>query len=590
MATYEQVLQALRNADASGNLEDARRLAEIADRMRRGAAMAANPQETYISAPTPSAEVPVPEAGIRERLAAVGPAKPAPAPSAAVSRAESLAKGLVVDPIAAVAQLVGDDETRKRIAEREQQFQQEREAAGREGFDWFRLVGNIGSTIIPGAATAKAAQATGLTRMGGGVIGERVATGVAAGVGSQVLLPVTQTPEEAEKDSIYLSKLRDLGFSGAVGGVVAKIGSALTPQLREGVREQMAQGVRVTPGMAYEGIPGWVFRQMENFGFGPSEAKIRNSFTRAAGNEALRPIGETIPDNITTGKQVTKYIADRLDKYYDDAFEQLGKVTPDAKFAQDLESVLQTNLPGMSPKAQKVFTDEVQANVIKRYKPAPAVTYKGIPVTEQAPEMSGQSLKSINKYIKGRLENLRNKTGKDNDDLKNAFEDLQNVFNSYTSRIDTTGLIAKADEAWANLYRIADAASSAQALKTKGSFGPLQLSEAVNRQASMLQAGTGQGPMAGFAREALDVLGPGGSVGGNIQRTAAIGGKLAGGGALFFYSPPVALSLLAAAGVTYPVANALLKNPSALRRAVDQAVQKLGPTAVNAIVQQQQGQ
>lgn len=587
MATYEQVLQALKNADASGNVEDARRLAEIANRMRAGAGMAANPQETFMSTPAASAEVPTVDAGIRERLAAVGPAKPPEPPSKVVSAGKSLARGLALDPIAAVAQLVGDDETRTRIAQQEQEFQQEREAAGREGFDWFRLVGNIGSSIVPGTAAAKAAQATGVTKMGGRFVGEKVATGIAAGAGSQVVLPVLQTPEEAQNDSIYMSKLRDVGFSGAVGGVVAKIGAAITPQLREGVREQMEAGVRVTPGQAYEGVPGWIFRQMESFGFGPKEQTLRNSFTKVAGDTALKPIGETVPADLQTGKEITKWITNRLTNYYDEAFDKIGKVVPDAQFATDIEEVLKTNLQNMSPRAQKIFTTEVQNNVINKYKPVPVKTYKGIPVTTEAPEMSGESLKGINKFLKARLENLRNKTGADNDALKNAFEDLQNAFSSYTTRVDTTGMIAKADEAWANLYRIADAASSAQALRTQGSFGPLQLTEAANRQASVLQAGTGQGPMTGFAREALDVLGPGGAGGAGWQRTAAIGGKLAGGTALTLYSPAVALGVLMASGISYPAAMALMRNPSASRKAVEAAAQKVGPTVVNAIIQQQ---
>lgn len=557
--------------------------------MQGGQGMVANPAETFISTPTTSAEIPTFDTGLRARLEASRPA-PKEEPSILESRAKSLAKGLALDPIAAVAQMVGDEGTRKRIAEQEQQFQQERTAAGREGFDWFRLVGNIASTVAPGVGAAKAAQAAGVTKLGGRVIGEKTATGVAAGAGSQVFLPVLQTPEEADNDSFALAKLRDIGFSGAVGGVVSKIGSALVPELKQGVREQLEQGVRVSPGQAYGGVPGWVFRQMESFGFGPSEQTIRNSFTKVAADTALKPIGETVPENLTTGREITKWVTDRLSKYYDDAFDQLGKVAPDATFANDIQTVLTQNLQGMSPKAQKIFSDEVQANIINRYKGEPVKTYKGIPVTPtEPPTMSGESLKSINKYLKGRLENLRNKTGKDNDDLKNAFEDLQNAFRAYTSRIDTTGLIQKADESWANLYRIADAASSAQALKTQGSFGPMQLAEAANRQASMLQAGTGQGPMTEFARQALDVLGPGGSVGGGgWQRTAAVGGKLAGGTALTLYSPAIAGAILVASGIAYPTASALMKNPSALRKAVDQAVQKLGPTTVNAILQQAQ--
>lgn len=154
-------------------------------------------------------------------------------------------KGAVVDPLAGIAQLVGGQQTRQQIAEQEQAYQQRRKEEGADGIEWSRLVGNVVTSIIPGSAAATAARAAGAGK---------VLTGVAGGVGGAAALPVTQTPEEAaDPDTFALQKLRDVGFSGVAGGVVSKISSALTPQLKEGVAEQLAAGVKVPAGQAYEG-------------------------------------------------------------------------------------------------------------------------------------------------------------------------------------------------------------------------------------------------------------------------------------------------------------------------------------------------
>ena len=63
MATFEQVMQALRNADAAGNKEDARRLAQIAQSMRSQAAQPAQTDGGLDSAGNVIDFVPPPQIG-----------------------------------------------------------------------------------------------------------------------------------------------------------------------------------------------------------------------------------------------------------------------------------------------------------------------------------------------------------------------------------------------------------------------------------------------------------------------------------------------------------------------------------------------
>lgn len=489
-----------------------------------------------------------------------------------------LVKGAVVDPLQGIAQLVGGAETRQQIAEGEKAYQERRKREGADGIEWSRLVGNVLTSIVPGGAAATAAKAAGAGK---------VLTGAAGGVGGAAALPVTQTVEEAADPSTFaLQKLRDVGFSGVAGGAVAKIGSALTPTLKEGVAEQLARGVKVSPGQAYEGVPGWVFRQMESIGFGPSEKAVRNSFTRSAGNEVLSSIDATVPATIKDGMQMSGYIQKTIQNYYDTALEKLGRVVPDNQFADDLRTVIADNVAGMTPRARKIFENSIQKEVIDRFNLGPVPKGALAPLgMKQLPSTEGINLKNINKFLKEQAEKYGKKTGADNETLAAGFEDALNAFRSYTSRIDKDGLIAKADDAWAKLYRFADAASSAKAIQQfKGSFSAEELAQAATRQATELQAGAGAGPLGTFSRQGVDILGGPPDVLSAGYRQAVIAGKLATGGALAFFNPVVAMSLLTASGMSYGAAKQLMKNPSAARLAVQRAIDQIGPQAAGAIM------
>lgn len=96
------------------------------------------------------------------------------------------ARGLE-DPVVALMQMLGGEELRKRLSQREQEYQKQREAAGETGIEWSRVGGNVLNplNIIPGAAAAKGAAV-----LGGGRLAQAAAAG---GVGA-----LTQPLEQAE--------------------------------------------------------------------------------------------------------------------------------------------------------------------------------------------------------------------------------------------------------------------------------------------------------------------------------------------------------------------------------------------------------
>lgn len=498
-------------------------------------------------------------------------------------KAVGLIKGAMIDPVEAAVQLFGGEEARKGVAEREKSYQQMRKELGEEGIEGARILGNILSpaTMTGAGAGVKTAQ---LATKWSTLFGTKVAQGVAAGAGSTILLPVT-TPQE-EQDSFWLSKAKDIGFAGLAGGVVSKIGAALTPQLKEGAEELIAQGVKVAPGQAYGGVPGWVFRQMESIGFGPSEQAIRKSFTRVAADEVLSSIGKKLPKTVKDGMQASGYVQKQISQYYDDAFIKLGTVVPDNQFANDIGEAVANASREMSPKVAKAFNQEIKANIVNKFQlgpkpPSGAIVPQGM---AEIPTTSGNKLKEIDRFLKKQIEKYGKGTDADSLARVAGYEDALNAFRAYVSRVDTTGLIAKADDAWAKLYRFADA--SQKAFREGGDFSAEQLAQAAVRQGSTLQAGAGQAPMQEFAQRAVEVIGKDKDVLPLGYRQAVIAGKIGTGAALSFFSPLVAGPILVASGMSYTAAQALMKNPSALRKAVEAAIQKIGPSTAAAIAAQ----
>lgn len=181
MATYSEVMEALRAADAAGNTEDAQRLAQIAQ------SLSSTKQEQPV--------------GTLEQMFGAG------------SPIARFAKGAIVDPILGFNQLVGEtgilgervkQEARGNIKQVEQAVQEGRRRVGSEGFDPYQLAGAVVSPINKLAPTAAAPTALG-----------RVGQGAATGALFGGLQPVTDV------DNYIEEKIKQIGIGTAFGGLLS---------------------------------------------------------------------------------------------------------------------------------------------------------------------------------------------------------------------------------------------------------------------------------------------------------------------------------------------------------------------------------
>lgn len=537
MATYEQVITALRAADAAGNVEDARRLAAIASNMRASAQVSPRATASAVEYTAEQMAPATPEdMGFSGREAT-------PTEKLIGRTVLGVGKGLI-NPALAAAQLV--PQARPVVEDIQRRYEESRAALGGTGFDVPELVGSIVNPVnrlIPVGGAA-------------GSVAARGALGGAIGAATQPVLG-----ENLDTEQILAGKVEQLGLGAIVGRGASALASALTPTLKAGTRELLESGVPVTPGQAYEGIGGALFRQIEKLDIPTmriDKDKINLGFTKAVGNEILAIVDDKLPPNLTNGQQIFGYLQNKLKNYYDDALDKIGQVAPDEQFTKSLAQV-QTTLRNElgDPKQVKSFQNFLRANIAGRIKDG---------------EFSAQDLKRMEEIFRTKIDSIK-ATDTTADILRQGYDDAYKAIKNLIIRNDKDGSIAKANLAYMQRSRVMEAVNKnvAEISGAQGTFSPAELARAAARQGGDIEAAMGTAPLQQTATRALNVVGDTTDEATKF-RNVMIAGKLAGLGALGFFSPAIAVPILTASGMSYKAAQALMKEPSKLRLAVQEAL------------------
>jgi hypothetical protein len=537
MATYEQVLTALRAADAAGNVQDARRLAAIASNMRT------------------SSTAPVRAAPVEYTAEQMAPATPEDVGFSGADPSETekligrttlgVGKG-IINPALAAAQLI--PAARPAVEDIQRRYQEARTNLGGEGFDVPELIGSIVNPVnrlIPVGGAA-------------GSVAARGALGGAIGAATQPVIGENLTTEQ-----ILAGKVEQLGLGAIIGRGASALANALTPTLKAGTRELIESGVPVTPGQAYEGMGGALFRQIEKLDIPTmriDKDKINLGFTKSVGNEVLAIIDDKLPTNLKNGQQIFGYIQNRLTKYYDDALDKIGQVAPDEQFTKSLGEV-QTTLRNElgDPKQVKSFQNFLKANIAGRIKDG---------------EFSAQDLKRMEEIFRTKIDSIK-ATDTTAEILRQGYDDAYKAIKNLIIRNDKDGSIAQANLAYMQRSRVMEAVNKnvAEISGAQGTFSPAELARAAAKQGGDIEAAMGTAPLQQTATRALNVVGDTTDEAAKF-RNVMIAGKLAGLGALGFFSPAIAVPILVASGISYKAAQALMKEPSKLRLAVQDALKQ----------------
>lgn len=487
-------------------------------------------------------------------------------------------KGAIQDPITAVRQLVGGQGTREQIAQQEQAYQQMRSQFGEEGFEGSRLAGAL---LSPAGMVAplKAAQALrGFNPL--------VQAAGAGGVGA-ALQPTTGA---TDLSGFAQEKALQTGVGLITGPASYYVGKALTPKVKEGVQELLDKGIPVTPGQAYEGVPGWFFSQIEELRIPflrVDKPAVNAMFTKAVGNEVLSPIGKTVSTSAKTGQEVFNEVHKAISKTYDDAIAKIGTVpaAPLNLSVREAVDIAKAQFP--TPKDAKTFDNIIKSNFT-------AFTKGGV--------IDGEKLKKIQENLTALSTSLGKKAGPVYAAQKSGVDEVSKTLKSFIQSVDETGMIEAANKAYLNRARMVSAVSKSVsgAPGQAGTFTPKKLLEEASSQATETQVARGvgapvgaQAPLLRTSQTVFDVVGDTSenlwtNVPGALRNVFIIG-KLSGLGSFGLLQPAIALPLMTASGLSYKAAQAALNSPNAAA-ALNQAIGKLGPTAAARFVTQLQTQ
>ena len=333
------------------------------------------------------------------------------------------------------------------------QYDADRSAAGRDGFDFARIVGNVAGTAPLLAATPQAL-AAGIGRLG---------TGAIQGATLGALQPTTGASEDFWSD-----KAMQTAVGGAFGMALPAASRALSPMAARASGPAMnliREGVQLTPGQALGGaLMRLEDRAMSLPIMGDAIRAARNrgneSLNRAVYNRVLEPIGESTQK---LGREAVSEARQKISQAYDDVLSKV-QFTPDNAFAQSIANLrsMAQSLPAKERRAFDQILDREVIEPLSKGRSIDGATFKEI--ESQLGNQATRFRMSADAYQKG----LGDAIG----ELQRALrENLQRMNPQYAKRLKDV------NTAYAGFVRLENAAGKIGA--HDGVFTPQQLANAI---------------------------------------------------------------------------------------------------------------
>jgi hypothetical protein len=320
------------------------------------------------------------------------------------------------------------------------------------------------SALLPfGAARAGALGAKAAASAAARPVTAAVGTGALYGAGAA---------EEGER-------LKSAAIGGALGGAVGGAVSKALPKIAPEAKEMIRRGVPLTAGQAMGGAP----RAFEStaralpFAGGVVEAAQQRAtaqFSRTAVEDALKPLGLTLPKGVT-GTQAVKKAFKKIDDAYDDLTPRLkiaSDTGADAMRAAVTNSVREgIQSVGLISKKQQKDIDKYLNDIIEIF---------------EGDEIGGKTILSADKILGKKAYQLTKPSASDSDRV--VGEVLRTVQRGIRDELKTQNPTARADlrkihKSYERLMPVQSAAAKARAAREGGEFTPAELiSSAVSQR------------------------------------------------------------------------------------------------------------
>lgn len=333
------------------------------------------------------------------------------------------------------------------------EYDADRSAAGRDGFDFARIAGNVAGTAPLLAATPQAL-AAGIGRLG---------TGAIQGAALGALQPVTGASEDFWND-----KAMQTAAGGAFGVALPAAARVLSPVAARAAGPAMnliREGVHLTPGQALGGaLMRLEDRAMSLPIMGDAIRAARNrgneSLNRAVYNRVLEPIGESTRK---IGREAVSEARSKISQAYDDVLSKV-QFTPDNAFAQSVAN-LRNMAQSLPTKEQRAFDQILNREVLEPLSKGRAVD--GVTFKEIESQLGNQATR-----FRASADAYQKSLGDAIGELQRALrENLQRMNPQHAKRLKDVNI------AYANFVRMENAAGKIGA--HDGVFTPQQLANAI---------------------------------------------------------------------------------------------------------------
>lgn len=439
---------------------------------------------------------------------------------------------------------------------------------GNNGFDGYRVLGNVLSPANAAIAT-KAPMAASLLG--------RVATGAAAGGASGLMNPVTSGDFVDEKlKQVALGS----AFGGAVPMVTGWLARMVSPKASVNPKLEMlkAEGVKPTIGQTLGGWANAVEEKAQSLpivgdAISAARRKTWDEARGAAFNRVLEPVGKTLPKGVD-GNDAILSIRQTLNNEYEKVLPKLT-TQADKSFADGVSGLKNMVKEGaLDPKYVKQFNKTLQTRVLDKFQGQNSI--------------SGETLKDTQSFISNEIKRYGASQDPDARLLGDAYKELGSQLKDLSIRSNPkyAAELKQIDTAWANFKRVQKAGSSVAA--EDGLFNPAQLHNAVkaaDRSKDKARFSEGGALMQDLSGAAKSILGNKVNDSGTAGRLAMGAGAL-GAGAI---NPAIPMGLLGGAAMySSPMQNLLRSAVSARPNAAKptaQAIRELSNYLVPAGVQ-----
>jgi hypothetical protein len=430
------------------------------------------------------------------------------------------------------------------------------------------VAGNLATMIGPGAALGAVGKAAQLPRMvsaARAVLAPQTLPGAAAvGAGLGAAQPVASDESRLTNTAL-----------GAAGGLLGNaiprgVGRVLSPQTSPEVATLMREGVTPTPGQ----ILGGGFQRAEEGATSlpiigdaikSGQRRAVEDLNRAAYNRALAPIGEQAGKDV--GNEGVAEVAAKISKRYDEILPKLS-VTADPQFGKDMQTLV-ASARQLPESRTRQFETILRTQLLERF--------------DDTGSLAGAKLKQAESTLGRLAATYKNSSDADSRLLGEALQGTQASLRELIARSnpDFAPELQAANEAWANLVRIENAAGKIGA--KEGVFSPAQLRNAVRGSDKSLRKrnfAQGNALMQDLADAGEKVLGQKVPDSGTPFRTANIAAALGGA----YFNPAALGGALGAAGLySRPgqslMAGLLTSRPQALR-GIGSGIEDLAPYLV----------